>query len=344
MSCNNCNQIEEYNLCNPSPCVETQSCDCPTLLQTKCVTYEGDDLECSGIKSGTILTELIQQLDAFICEKVNDITNALTLKNVGLGAEVYKGIDLLGRKEIRSLITTGDILTSVQNENDITFGIDEEVLTNFVEDLIPEVCITSEDLSVSVTKDEVTGCFDLSMNLPQEICLTSEDDTIDIVEVEGCFDLSVNLPNNINVGTGENVYKGFNDISNLQEFKTLNSVQGTINFTPSTDELSLDVVNLQKTINTFPYTLLDTDDKNTLFINNGAVNVVINVPDSLVDNFSCALIQKGTGTIDIVATGTATVNEPSGLDPQIKGQYHWALIEKELTTDVYYLGGSLKAI
>ena len=105
MSCNNCNQIEEYNLCNPSPCVETQSCDCPTLLQTKCVTYEGDDLECSGINSGTILTELIQQLDAFICEKVNDITNALTLKNVGLGAEVYKGIDLLGRKEIRSFIS-----------------------------------------------------------------------------------------------------------------------------------------------------------------------------------------------------------------------------------------------
>lgn len=108
------------------------------------------------------------------------------------------------------------------------------------------------------------------------------------------------------------------------------------------DPYRVEVANLQKLISSFPYTLTNADDKYTLFVNNAIANVVINVPDSLVNNFSCALIQKGTGTVDVVATGTATVNEPSGLDPQIKGQYHWALIEKELTTDVYYLGGSLK--
>ena len=102
MACN-CNQQTNYNLCNPKPCQEPQDCSCPTILETKCVTFEGDDLECSGIKKGTILTELIQQLDTFICEKVNDITNALTLKNIGTGAKVYKGDDLLGRKELRTI-------------------------------------------------------------------------------------------------------------------------------------------------------------------------------------------------------------------------------------------------
>jgi len=31
--------------------------------------YTGNDLACSGIKKGTILTELIQQLDTYICDK-----------------------------------------------------------------------------------------------------------------------------------------------------------------------------------------------------------------------------------------------------------------------------------
>jgi hypothetical protein len=124
MGCN-CNQTTNYNICNPAPCQEPQDCSCPTILKSDCVTFEGDDLECSGIKKGTILTELIQQLDAFICEKVNDITNALTLKNIGTGAKVYKGDDLLGRKEVRTVTKTGNLVTVTENTNDIAVSIDE---------------------------------------------------------------------------------------------------------------------------------------------------------------------------------------------------------------------------
>ena len=120
--------------CNPAPCQEPQDCSCPTILKTDCSTYSGEDLECSGIKKGTILTELIQQLDAFICKVREDLINAFTLRNIGTGAEVYKGVDLLGRKEIRKINATGDLVSVTQNTDDISIGIDEDALGDFVQD------------------------------------------------------------------------------------------------------------------------------------------------------------------------------------------------------------------
>jgi len=106
------------------------------------------------------------------------------------------------------------------------------------------------------------------------------------------------------------------------------------------NEYQIDVNNLQKVVNTFPYTLLNTDDKYTIFVDNGASNVVINVPDTLTSNFSVAFIQKGTGDVTVTPTGTSVVNTAIGY--KIKGQYYWALLEKELATVTHYLIGSTK--
>ena len=111
------------------------------------------------------------------------------------------------------------------------------------------------------------------------------------------------------------------------------------------NEYQVEVNNLQKTINTFPYTLTDNDDKYTIFIDNGVSNVVINVPDGLIDNFSIVFIQEGTGTVTIQQSGTATLLYPSTtLQNIIKGQYYWAMVEKKLATNTYYLLGSLLPI
>ena len=111
------------------------------------------------------------------------------------------------------------------------------------------------------------------------------------------------------------------------------------------DPYKVDLFNLQKTIDTFPYTLVDGDDKHTIFIANGLSKVVINVPDGLVDNFSCVFIQEGTGSVKIQQSGTATLLYPSTtLQNKIKGQYYWAMVEKKLTTNTYYLLGSLLSI
>lgn len=151
MGCN-CNQQTNYNLCNPSPCVE-QDCSCPTILKSDCVTYSGNDLECSGIVTGQTLTETIEQLDTFICEKVDDITNALTLKNIGDGAKVYKGDDLLGRKELRTIESSTNIITVTEATNTIQINIDDDVLNNFIEENQKTYSADNVGSGVEVYKD-----------------------------------------------------------------------------------------------------------------------------------------------------------------------------------------------
>ena len=235
-----------------------------------------------------------------------NLTELVQIKNVGEGVEVYKDSTIVGDNtqfNFRSLTSTGNSVTITQGADTINLEVDTE---------------------------------------PTTICLTSEDRTVTVTEEEGCFDLSINLPTSVNVGTGEDVYKTFNLFTNQNEFKTLKSNNSTIDLSPSTDELSLEVNNLQKTINTFPYTLVDSDDKYTIFIDNGASNVVINVPDGLIDNFSTVFIQEGTGTVTIQQSGTSTLLYPSTtLQNIIKGQYYWAMVEKKLATNTYYLLGSL---
>ena len=137
MACTKCNEPITH-ICDQTPCVETQPCDCPIPnLQTKCLVYEGSDLVCSGIKKGTILTELIKQLDAYICKVKTDLINSFQLVNVGLGAKVFKGIDLLGRKEIRTIKTDDTLVVVTENTNDIGIRLNPTTLTSFVNNLIP---------------------------------------------------------------------------------------------------------------------------------------------------------------------------------------------------------------
>lgn len=434
-TCNNQNLYNPCNICNPSPCQTNTDCECPTNLQTKCSTYEGEDLECSGIKSGTILTELIQQLDAFICEKVNDITNALTLKNIGLGARIYKGVDLLGRKEIRTVTKTGDLLEVTENADDINLTINETVLNTFIEDNQKTYSVENVGIGAEVYKspDTIVGdntTFSLKSLISNDnsIVITQNLDEIDLSVssstlqgLQNVIDTDSALIGNslIDQTAGSNliIYGG-----DLQPLFILNNTNPSTNTTPTTyvgigDAFSQDNVglrfykdrtefldlvnskgivysddyepnftgrslvtktyvdsvttgaetivtgatdvnvtgvgttgspyvieteNLQKEISTFPYTLVDADNKNTIFVNNLAANVVINVPDSLVDNFSVVFIQKGSGSVTIQASGISTLNYPSSvLQNIIKGQFFWAMVEKEQSTNSYYLLGSL---
>jgi hypothetical protein len=152
MGCN-CNQQTNYNLCNPAPCQEPQSCDCPTILSTDCVTFGGNDLECSGIQSGTILTELIEQQEAFLCQKIEEAIAPTILKNIGTGAKVYKGDDLLGRKELRTVTKTGNLVTVTENTDNIAVSIDEVALNTFVEANQKTYSVSNVGTGATVYKD-----------------------------------------------------------------------------------------------------------------------------------------------------------------------------------------------
>ncbi len=127
MSCTSCNQTD--------PC-EQVDCTCRVKISTDCSTYTGDDLPCSGIPKGTILTEALQLLDAFICTKFNSVIGYFRLKNTGDGVEIYAGDNNLGEKQIRTLTSLNSIITIGLNvaEDEIDFNVDEEVLTEFIQD------------------------------------------------------------------------------------------------------------------------------------------------------------------------------------------------------------------
>jgi len=119
-----------------TPCPTSTDCDCPVKLVSDCVTFNGDNLAVSGIESGQDLTATLTQLDAYIGIAVTQISNAFSLINVGSGFGIYSGIDALGRKKLKSVTTTGDLISVTNNTDDINFSIDEAELITFIQENI----------------------------------------------------------------------------------------------------------------------------------------------------------------------------------------------------------------
>jgi hypothetical protein len=105
--------------------------------------------------------------------------------------------------------------------------------------------------------------------------------------------------------------------------------------------------NLQRTISTFgdsEYTLTDADNNYTLIIETGGTAKAIKVPNTgLSAKFAVAFIQKGAGDVTISGfPGGATINTPISGAFKIKGPNFFAYLEKEGTSNVYYIGGNIK--
>lgn len=127
--CNDNNNIT--NNCKPK-CQPT-SCACAVRLNSDCITVVGATTTCSGIDDGLILTDFLSEIDAFICTKFDELSGFISLINVGTGAEVYKGINGIGQKEIRKINASGGIVTVTQNASDITVSLDTAALDAFIE-------------------------------------------------------------------------------------------------------------------------------------------------------------------------------------------------------------------
>ncbi len=320
MPCHNCNQTAcngcqaEVHICNQCP--TEQPCDCEVKdLSTDCIIYDQDDIICNGVvvvPKNTILSDALNKIVDWACTRLSDIQNFFVIKNVGAGAKVFKQTNLIGEKELRTI-------TSTNNSVIITEGVDTINLA-VASSAITDVCITSLDNTVTIVEEE--GCFDLSVENPP-ICITSTKNTIAITENNGCYDLDVTIDPPIELQNGVTTI-----------------VNGDGQVTP----YSTEIVNLQKVVSTFPYTLTSADDKYSIFINNGATDIIINVPNGLVNNFTCVFIQEGLGDVTIQQSGSATVLYPSTLQNKIKGQNYWAMVEKKQATNNYFLLGSLMPI
>ena len=230
----------------------------------------------------------------------------------------------------------------------IEYGMDYSglVFNFFLEPNLNNIAIANLGTGASIYKDFTLVANTKTFNLKK---LKSTGGTVTITELANEINFEVDI--DVNITAGANIVVTVPTPNNFVIEATLPTpsaptelVDGDTTTVSGNGSVStpykVEVVNLQKVIDSFPYTLSDTDDKYTIFIDNNTYDGIINVPDTLPDNFSVAFIQKGTGDVTITPTGTSVINTAIGY--KIKGQYYWALLEKELNTVTYYLIGNTK--
>jgi hypothetical protein len=125
MSCNKCNQ---YN--TPCTCVKVATpcnncppevpCDCELKdLDLKCSIYNGLSLTNSGILPKDNGQTVIQKLDKYIKLIFDTLNVAFNLKNIGIGAKIYKGIDSLGKRELRTIVSNNSSINITEQSTEI---------------------------------------------------------------------------------------------------------------------------------------------------------------------------------------------------------------------------------
>jgi hypothetical protein len=319
MSCSKCNEyIDPCNNCDPCDNSKDTTCNCPVKdLSTDCVVYTGDTLECSGIPQNTILTTVLQDLDAHICNKFDEAIQYLTLINIGGGSEVYRGITGIGNKEIRTIVSEDTTHLDVV-ENSETIGIrggvhrleldsGTDILSLIVNALSGDTTLSTIDLSEFNYDTFVqSGVYAAAV-----ITLTLTDaSTVDI------------------------------DLSTL--ITEIAAAQVNADYLESNPASKAHVLNKNpsKTVVLGPpgtYNLLPIDNNYIIEIDNGVNDVTIDVTGIVATTeFFTGFIQKGTGLVTIVGAGSI----PELLTNVIFGQGHACALEAINSTK--YLIGNLK--
>lgn len=170
--------------CNDNKCVQ-KDCTCKVKIGTDCVTYTGNDLPCSGIKKGTILTTLITQLDAFICAKFDSISTFFGLQNTGIGAKIYSGDTNTGLKKLRSIVSENPIVTVEENTDEIAIGINEDILGDIIKDNTLSYSGQNVGTGVDVYKDvSNTGIFSFRRIDSPDLLIQQQGDSVVIKNPE----------------------------------------------------------------------------------------------------------------------------------------------------------------
>lgn len=128
---------KENNPCGQQPCSPPVNCDCPVKdLKSDCIVVT-NDLPCAEIEAGQTLTETLEQMDTHVCEVKSELEQTIAyttiIKNVGDGKRVFKGVDGLGRRELRTIKEDDSLITVVENADTVNIGLNETNLTTFIQ-------------------------------------------------------------------------------------------------------------------------------------------------------------------------------------------------------------------
>ncbi len=180
---NNCGCSEttvSYNHCHECP---PEPCDCAVKdLSTDCIILTiPDSLTCSGIEPGTILTEAIQQLDEYICTAIGQVNASINIVNVGTGAEIYKGIDGIGRRELKTITSDGSV-TIVENADNIELSVDTTPSLQDIDSVLAEGdTATDKELTMRAStgsKQSVLSADNMTVNSPGKVASVNSESVI----------------------------------------------------------------------------------------------------------------------------------------------------------------------
>jgi len=139
--CNNCNQnnctdcTQEVHICNQCP--PTEPCDCAVKdLSTDCSVFTGDSIECDSVvvvAKNTILSDALANIVSWSCTKFTELATYLRIVNVGTGASIYAGDNLIGEKKLRRLKSTNGSVIITQGTDDIDFSVPAGVIPDGTE-------------------------------------------------------------------------------------------------------------------------------------------------------------------------------------------------------------------
>jgi len=291
----------------------TTNCACKVFISSDCVSDVKSTFPCLNIESNLTLTETLEAIDQAVCDKISEVANYISLVNVGDGAQVYKGVNGIGQKEIRSIIGS-NLITINQDTEEIQVSVDEEALL----EIIPTYSASNLGEGYAVYSGNEVVDLNTSFNFKTII---SSDNSVTISSSEEQLDLTVEAtPTSIDNGITTTV-----------------TGAGT-----SGDPYVIETTNLQKTISGSTYTLTDSDDNYTLIVNNGSTPITITVPTGLKEAFNVGFIQRGTADVTFVAGGGVTINTPISGAYKIKGQNYNAHLEQYGVLPELFLIGNLK--
>ena len=195
--CQNCNQnncggcTETATICNQ--CQEEQiTCDCPIVdLSTDCVLYNQDPILYGAVEvvpTNTILSIALDNIVQFFKTEVEAVKKFLRLRNVGAGASIYAGDNLIGEKKLRKINSTSPIVTVTENTNDISLGIDSASLDTFIEANQKTYTAANIGTGAQVYKDSTVVGNNTQLNFRK---IKSSDSSVSIVEGTNDIDVTV---------------------------------------------------------------------------------------------------------------------------------------------------------
>lgn len=327
----NCNkEITIEKICSES----TLEVDCTCAikdLSTDCILFTGDKLECSKIEKNLPLTEVITALDEYICTAISQINSSINLVNIGEGFELYAGVNLLGKRKIKTLKSTNSSVTITNAGEYLDLSVPAVIIPDGSETKInpgTNITITGNGTAATPyvvnTPNQVTpDGSETKINPGTNITITGQGTTAAPYVINAA---NQTIPDGsetkIIVGPGLSI-TGAGTVASPYNVKqeNLQKILTLANFTANN------------------YTITEGDNNYVIIIQNNTTPVTITIPTGLSKAHFVGYTQEGTADITFVSSGT-TLKTALGL--KIKGENFQAATEQNGTTNVYHVHGNTK--